>query len=117
MPVGYIVGLQPPQPGFSRDGVQWHDANSVQSRWLHQLYAEKQEVECAPEMASYAYYASSVAPGSLSWGEHLRMVTFRHGLETAFRFSVRSVVAQSRWLIFRTTVNTTGCGPLFCTHK
>ena len=83
MQVGYIAGLQPPQPSFGHDGVQWHDAGTVQSRRLRQLYAEQQEVEYAPEVASYAYYASSVASGSLSWGEHLRMVTFRQGLETA----------------------------------
>ena len=34
-------------------------------------------------MVSYAYYASSVTSGSLTWGEHLPMVTFRQGLETA----------------------------------
>ena len=81
--MGYIAGLQPPQPSLSHDGVQWHDAGTVQSRRLRQLYVEQQEVEYAPEVASYAYYASSVASGSLSWGEHLRMVTFRRGLETA----------------------------------
>ena len=82
MPMGYIAGMQPPQPGFSHDWVQWHDASTIQSRRLRQLYAKQQEVEYAPAVASYAYYASSVASGSLSWGEHLRMVTFRKGLET-----------------------------------
>ena len=83
MPVGYIADLQPPQPSFSRDGVQWHDAGTVQIRRLRQLYAAQQDVEYTPEVASYAYYASSVASGSLSWGEHLRMVSFCHGLDTA----------------------------------
>ena len=36
-----------------------------------------------PLMASFAYYATCVASGSLSWGDHLRMVTFRHGLSPA----------------------------------
>ena len=83
MPVGYIAGLQPPQPSFSREGVQWHNTGTILSHRLRQLYPEQQEVEYAPEVASYAYYASSVASSSLSWGEHLRMVTFRQGLETA----------------------------------
>ena len=37
----------------------------------------------APEVASYAYYATCVAFGSLSWGDHLRMVTFRQELGSA----------------------------------
>ena len=65
MPVGYIAGLQPPQPGFSGDGVQWHDASTVQHRRFCRLYAAQQDVEYAPEVASYAYYASGVALGSL----------------------------------------------------
>ena len=32
---------------------------------------------------SFAYYATCVASGSLSWGDHLHMVTFRHELGTA----------------------------------
>ena len=66
-----------------RHGVQWHDAGTVQLRRLRQLYATQQDVEFAPEVASYACYASSVAQGSLSRGEHLRMVSFRCGLDTA----------------------------------
>ena len=34
MPVGYIEGLQPPQPGFWRDGVQRHDSITLQIRLL-----------------------------------------------------------------------------------
>ena len=41
----------------------------------------QQEVIYAPEVASYAYYASCVTLGALSWGEHLRMVSFRHRLD------------------------------------
>ena len=66
MHIGYIADLQPHQPSFSRNGVQWHDAGSVQIRRLRQLYAAQQDVEYAPEVASCAYYASSVASGSLS---------------------------------------------------
>ena len=80
VPAGYITGLQDPQPAFSRDGVQWHDANTVQYRRLRQLYARQQDVVYTPEVASFAYYATCVASGSLSWGDHLRMVTFRHDL-------------------------------------
>ena len=83
MPVGYVAGLQPPQPGFSRDRVRWHDAGTVQHRRLRQLYAAQEDVEYAPEVASYAYYASSVVLGSLSWGEHLRMVSFSQGWDPA----------------------------------
>ena len=83
VPAGYIAGLQDPQPAFSRDGVQWHDASTVQYRQLRRLYARQQDVEYAPEVASFAYCATCVASGSLSWGDHLRMVTFRHGLGTA----------------------------------
>ena len=83
VPAGYIAGLHDPQPAFSRDGVQWHDASTVQYRPLCRLYPQQQLVEYALEVASYAYYATCVASGSLSWGGHLRMVTFRHGLSTA----------------------------------
>ena len=83
MPAGYLAVLQTPQPAFCRDGVQWHDVSIVQSCKMRWLYATQQEVEYAPEVASYAYYATCVAAGSLSWGYHLRMVTFRQGLGTA----------------------------------
>ena len=79
---GYIAGLQVPQPAFSRDGVQWHDASTVQHRQLRQLYAQQQDVVYAPGVASFAYYATCLVSGSLSWGDHLRMVTFRHELGT-----------------------------------
>ena len=35
------------------------------------------------EVASYAYYATCVVSSSLSWGNHLRMVSFRHELGSA----------------------------------
>ena len=83
VPAGYIAGLQDPQPAFSRDGVQWHNASTVQYCQLCRLYAQQQDVEYAPEAVSFAYYAICVMSGSLSWGDHLRMVTFRHGRSTA----------------------------------
>ena len=83
MPVGYIEGLQPSQPGFSKARVHWHDAGTIHDRLLQQLYAVQQEAEYAPEVASYTFYASCVASSSLSWGEQLRMVSFRHGLDTS----------------------------------
>ena len=83
MPVGYIEGLQPSQTSFSNDGVQWHDASTVQDRLLRRLYEVQQEVKYAPEVASYAFYTSCVASSSLSWGKHLRMVPFHHGLDTS----------------------------------
>ena len=55
----------------------------MQYRQLRQLYAKQQEVLYAREVASYAYYATCVASSSLSWGDHLRMVTFRHKLGSA----------------------------------
>ena len=58
MPAGYLVVPQTPQPAFCRDGVQWHDVSTIQSRQLRRLYATQQEVEYAPEVASYAYYAT-----------------------------------------------------------
>ena len=39
MPAGYLAVLQTPQPTFCRDGVQWHDVSTLQSRQLHRLYA------------------------------------------------------------------------------
>ena len=83
VPAGYVAGLQVPQPAFCTNGVQWHDANTVQYRQLRRLYAKQQDVIYAPEVASYAYYATCVVSGSLSWGDHLRMVTFRHELGAA----------------------------------
>ena len=83
MRAGYLAILQTPQPAFCRSGVQWHDVTTVESRQLRRLYAMQQEVEYAPGVASYAYYVTCVASGSLSWGDHLRMVTFRNGLGTA----------------------------------
>ena len=80
---GYIAGLQDPQPAFSRDGVQWHDASTVEYRQLRRLHARQQDVVFAPKVACFAYYTTCVASGSLSWGDHLRIVTFRHGLGTA----------------------------------
>ena len=62
--------------------MQWHEAGTVQ-HLLRQLYAKQQEVIYAPDVASYAYYATCVASGSLSWGDHLRMVTFRQELGCA----------------------------------
>ena len=50
----------------------------MQYRELRQLYARQQDVVYALEVASFAYHVSCVAYGSLSWGDHLRMVTFRH---------------------------------------
>ena len=32
MLLGYVEGLQPSQPGFSKDGLQWHDASMAQKR-------------------------------------------------------------------------------------
>ena len=83
MPLWYLANLQPPRLGLSRDGVPWHNAGTVQVRRLRQLYATQQDVEYSPEVASYAYYASSVAAGSLPWGRHLRMLSFHNGLDTA----------------------------------
>ena len=80
VPAGYLAELQVPQPAFCMNGVQWHDVGMVQYSQLRQLYAQQQIVLYAPEVASYAYYATCVASGSLSWGNHLRMVTFRHEL-------------------------------------
>ena len=77
---GYLSGLQVPQPAFCRNGVQWHNASTVQYRQLRRLYPKQQDVMYAPEVASFAYYATCVASGPLSWGDHLRMVTFRHEL-------------------------------------
>ena len=77
---GYLAGLQVPQPAFCRNGVQWHDTDTVQCCQLRQLYTKQQEVLHAPEVASYAYYATCVASSSLSWGDRLRMVTFRQEL-------------------------------------
>ena len=62
--------------------MQWHDATAVQKRLLQQHHAAQQKVDCAPEVASYAFYAFCVACGYLSWGEHLRIVSFRHGSDT-----------------------------------
>ena len=45
MPAGYLAVLQNLQPAFCRDGVQWHDVSTVQSRQLCRLYAMQQEVE------------------------------------------------------------------------
>ena len=81
--VGYIAGVQDTQPALTRDGVQWHNASTLQYCQLRRLCARQQDVLCAPEVASFAYYATCVAFGSLSWGDHLRMVTFRHDLGTA----------------------------------
>ena len=83
VPAGYIAGLPDPQPAFSRDGVRWHDASTVQYRQPRRLYAQQQDVVYAPEVASFSYYATCVASTSLSWGDHVRMVTFRHDLGTA----------------------------------
>ena len=83
VPAGYLAGLQVPQPAFCKNGVQKHDTGTVQYHQLHQLYAKQQEVLYASEVVSYAYYATCVASGSLSWGDHLRMVTFRHELGSA----------------------------------
>ena len=58
---------------------QWHRPPKTQKVGIFSTVPERY----APELTSYAYYASSVASGSLSWGEHLRMVTFPEGLETA----------------------------------
>ena len=80
VPAGYITGLQDPQPAFRRDGVQWHDASTVRYRRFRRLYARQQDVVYAPEVASFAYYATCVASGWLSWGDHLRMVTICHDL-------------------------------------
>ena len=63
--------------------MQWHDASTVRYRQLRWLCARQQDVEYAPEVASFAYCATCVASGLLSWGDHLRMVTFRHNLGTA----------------------------------
>ena len=83
VPDGYITSLQDPQPAFSGDGVQWHNASTVQYRQLRQLYTWQQDVVYAPKVVSFAYYATCVAPGTLSWGDHLRMVTLRHALGAA----------------------------------
>ena len=55
----------------------------MQYHQLRQLYTKQQDVLYAPEVASYPYYATCVEPGSLSWGDQLRMVTFRHELGAA----------------------------------
>ena len=80
VPVGYIEGLQTPRLGFHCDGVHWHDASALQYKKLRQLYTAHHSVGYAPTIASYSYYATCVVSGSLTWGDHLRMVTFRHGL-------------------------------------
>ena len=59
-----------------------HDTSEVQHRQLRELYAKQQEVLGVREAACYAYYATCVASSSLSWGNHLRMVTFRQELES-----------------------------------
>ena len=76
VPAGYLTGLQVPRPALCRFGVQWHEVGAAQHRQLRHLYADQQKVIYAPEVASYAYYATCVVSGSLSWGDHLRMVTF-----------------------------------------
>ena len=69
--------------------MQWHDLNTILDWLLRQQYAMQyamqHEVTYAPQVASYAYYASCVASGALSSGEHLQMVSFRHGLDTPSR--------------------------------
>ena len=77
---GYLGSLQVPEPAFCRTGVQGHGARTVQHRQLCQLSARQQEVLYALEVASYAYYATCVVSGSLSWRDHMRMVTSRHEL-------------------------------------
>ena len=42
VPTGYLATLQVPQLAFCRNGVQWHDAGTVQYRQLRQLYARQQ---------------------------------------------------------------------------
>ena len=78
--------------------MQWHDLNTIQDRLLRQQYAMQQEVPYAPEVASYAYYASCVASGALLWGEHFRMASFRHGVDVPSRvtctFCVQWVTAM-----------------------
>ena len=60
--------------------MHWHDAGTLRYTLLRRVYAAPQGVDYAPSVASYAYYATCVASGSLSWRTHLRMITFQHGL-------------------------------------
>ena len=117
VPAGYLAGLQVPQPAFCRIRVQWHDTSTVQYRELRQLYAKQQDLLYAPEVASYAYYATCVLSGSLSWGDHLRMVTLRHELGAAVATVVHFVTLCSPCHTFRKIVTTVSCGLLCCTHR
>ena len=95
----------------------WHDASRVQYRQLRQLYARQQDVVLAPSVVSFAYYATCAIFGSLSWGHHLRMVTFRHDLGTAIVTGCALCDAVLVQLTSRKTAATSDCGLAYCTHR
>ena len=69
MPAGYPAVPQTPQPAFCRDGVQWHDVSTTDSRQLQRLYATQQEVEKGPEVALGIIESHGAPWGYTSTGE------------------------------------------------
>ena len=69
----------------------------------------------APKVASYAFYMSCVASGALSWGEHLRMVSFRHALDTPAPTTCAVCSCRVTAAHYQDNCQFSACGKPFCT--
>ena len=115
MPVGYIEGLQPSQPGFSKDGVQWHDASTVQNQCVSSTRHNKKWT--MPPRWCLTPFARPTLPLVLSCGADTSAWCRSATVWTRPPLShVLSVVSESRPPIFRQTANMATCGRPSCIH-